>query len=62
MQRMPGPKGPRTVIPPVTLTPDELAEVDRRAKAAKMPRAEYVRRRALGEACAPRFPRVTVQG
>jgi hypothetical protein len=41
---------PRTaVIPPVRVTPEELAELRKRAEAARMTVAEYVRHRAIGK-------------
>lgn len=42
-----------TIIPAVRVTEGQLEEIDRRAAAARMNRAEYVRRRALGEECLP---------
>lgn len=51
-----------TIIPAVRVTKAQLAEIDRRAAAARMNRAEYVRERALGRACAPVEPRAAGDG
>ena len=51
-----------TKLAPVTVTEDEKAEIKRRAAAAGMTVAEYQRRRALGEPCAPVLRRVSVRG
>lgn len=52
--RMPRSLKPKsTVIPPVRVTDEQLAEIDRRAEAAEMTRSDYVRERALGRPCAP---------
>lgn len=51
---MPRSLNPKTaVIPPIRVTDEQLEEIDRRAAAAEMTRADYVRERALGKSCAP---------
>lgn len=42
-----------TIIPAVRVTKAQLAEIDKRAAAARMNRAQYVRERALGNECPP---------
>lgn len=51
MQKMTNTK--TKVLPPLRVSDDEDSEIRRRAAAAAMPLAKYMRDRCLGKTCAP---------